>query len=184
MKFPSSALWDFSIQTYQIPEVEATCLKLQDTLNADVNIILYCCWMGENRHPLCSEQLQLLMETTDPWQNSILKPLRNARRMMKQHIIAMPAELLEQTINNMSEMEINAERMEQQALEKALDTNSLPVDNSRSPLDISAANLSLYLQQLDGVTGITDVAADLTALLDAIYQDQEAIQIALMSAAG
>jgi hypothetical protein len=74
--------------------------------------------------------------------------------------------------------------MEQQALEKALDTNSLPVDNSRSPLDISAANLSLYLQQLDGVTGITDVAADLTALLDAIYQDQEAIQIALMSAAG
>lgn len=184
MKFPSSALWDFSTRTYRIPQVETACLNLQDTVNADVNIILYCCWMGEQRHALSSEQLKLLMETTDPWQNSILKPLRNARRMMKQHIIAMPAELLEQTINNMSEMEINAERMEQQALEKAIDTDSLPVDDSRSPLDISTANLSLYLQQLDGATTISDVATDLTALLDAIYQDQEAIQIALMSAAG
>ncbi|HEY9032588.1 MAG TPA: TIGR02444 family protein [Pseudomonadales bacterium] len=184
MKFPSSEFWDFSTRTYQIPQVETACLSLQDNVNADVNIILYCCWLGENRQPLGADDMALLLDTSQRWQQAILQPLRNARRMMKQHIIAMPAELLEQTVRNMSDMEINAEHMEQQALEKALDLDSRPADDSRNPLDISAANLSLYLRQLDGVSGIADIAADVTALLDAIYQDAEAIQLALMSAAG
>jgi len=184
MKFPSSEFWDFSIRTYRMPQVETACLSLQDTVNADVNIILYCCWMGEKRQPLGADDMTLLLDTSQRWQDAILQPLRNARRMLKQHIIAMPDKRLEQTVRNMSEVEINAEHMEQQALEKAIDLGSRPADDSRSPLAISTANLSLYLQQLEGVSGIGDIAAELTALLDAIYQDEEAIQLALMSAAG
>ena len=184
MKFPKSELWDFSIQTWKIPAVEDACLSLQNTVDADVNILLYCCWLGDKQLLLSSDDILQLIEASNPWQNSILKPLRNARRMMKQHIIAMPAELLDQTVNNMSEMEINAERMQQQSLEKAIDLAQRQPTADRTPLDVSTANLSLYLQQLDQVSAVSDIADDLTRLLDAIYQDAEAIQIALMSAAG
>ena len=183
MKFPKSELWDYSTQTYRLPGVEKACLKLQDSVGADVNVILYCCWLGDKRQLLKDQDLITLARSPSPWQNAILKPLRNARRMMKQHIIAMPAELLDQTISNMTEMEINAERMEQQSLEKAIDLTQRPIQQDRTPVDISAANLALYFQQLEGVTSLNDVSADLTGLLDAIYQDAEAIQIALMSAA-
>ena len=183
MKFPDSELWTFSTQTYQIPEVEQACLNLQNNFHADVNIILYCCWMGEKRLTLALDDILLLIQTAEPWQNSILVPLRDARRVIKQHIIAMPTDLLEQTISNMTEMELNAEHMEQQALEKAIATEGKAINGDKTAVEISTANLSLYLQQLDGVTSISDVSADLTQLLDALYQDAEAIQMALMSAA-
>ena len=183
MNFPESELWNFSTQTYQIPEVEAACLKLQDEFSADVNIILYCCWLGENNIELSPDEILVLIQTTEPWQNSILKPLRNARRMMKNHIIAMPAELLDQTISNMNEMEINSERMEQQSLEKVIDISSKEKNIEKSPVEITTTNLSLYFQQLDSVSSINDVSNELTSLLDAIYKDAEAIQMALMTAA-
>ena len=183
MNFPESALWNFSTQTYQIPEVETACLALQDNFSADINIILFGCWLGENKIELSTEDIQTLMQTTQPWQNSILKPLRNARRMMKQHIIAMSPELLDQTISNMHEMEINAERMAQQSIEKAIDLSAKNISEEKSSVEISTINVSIYLQQLDSVNSISDVSNELTALLDGIYQDAEAIQMALMMAA-
>ena len=182
MKFSDSELWNFSTQTYQIPEVETACLNLQDNFSADVNIILYCCWLGEKSFELNVDDVTALILAAQPWKN-ILQPLRKTRRIMKKHIIAMPAELLDQTINNMSEMEINAEHMAQQALEKTIDLSTKTKIEDKSPVEITTGNLSTYLQQLDSVSSISDISNDLTALLDGIYQDAEAIQMALMAAA-
>ena len=183
MNFPESQLWNYSTQTYQVPEVENACLNLQNNYSADVNILLNCCWLGENQIELSGDDLTALMMASSPWQNSILKPLRNARRMMKQHIIAMPLELIDQTIQNMNEMEINAERMEQQSLEKIIDVDTRQKNQDKSVLEIATSNLTLYLTQLESVGSLSDVSNELAALLDAIYQDAEAIQLALMAAA-
>jgi uncharacterized protein (TIGR02444 family) len=183
MNFPESRFWNYSLQTYQLPVVEQICLKLQNEFQADVNMVLYCCWTGDQLLRLESDDITALVTTSAPWQDAILKPLRNARKTVKQHIIAMPADLLDQTIGNMKQMEINAEHLQQLELEKVLDLNEKIPSEDASNVTITAANLALYFQHLETVSAINDVADELTQLLDAIYQDEEATQLALMSAA-
>ena len=48
--------WDFSVRTYGVPGVSQACLALQDERGVDVNMLLYCIWIGATRGEF-SEQL-------------------------------------------------------------------------------------------------------------------------------
>lgn len=181
MNFPDSAFWNYSIQIYQTPDVEQACLNLQNEFNADVNIILFCLWMGEQKRRLSLDEVLVLTLTSAPWQDAILKPLRNARKTMKQHIIAMPPELLDQTMCNMREMELNAEHMQQLELEKTLDLANKPAEPDMSAVEVTTGNLIMYFKQLESVSSLGDVNQEITALLNAVFQDVEAVQTSLMS---
>lgn len=180
MIFPDSPLWNYSTQIYQLAEVESSCLHLQNTFEADVNILLYCCWLAEQGIELDTQDIQRLITATQPWQTSMIKPLREARKMMKQHIIAMPSEMLEQTIANISEMELNAEHMAQLSLEKAIHLKNKQKNTEKNPVEIAAHNLALYSQQLESTSTDSDIMIRLGEFLDAIFQDTEATQSALM----
>ena len=97
---------------------------------------------------------------------------------MKQHIIAMPSELLDQTVSNLSEMELNAEHMSQLALEKIMDLNE--VVDKEPAVACATLNTSIYLQQLESISSINDVTEQLNKLLNAVYQNAEAVQVSLM----
>jgi len=183
MNFPDSELWTFSEQTYALPDVEDSCLKLQNDFDADINIILYCIWVAEKSVLLSQDDIQLLIKTTEPWQKTILRPLRDARKMMKQHIIAMPSDMLDQTVNNLGEMELNAEHMSQLALEKIINFNKIPDKAELSTIECTSSNLSEYFQQLESIAATSDLTSELSTLLNAVFQDPEAIQTALMSKA-
>lgn len=183
MIFPDSQLWNYSTQIYQLAGVESSCLNLQNTFDTDVNILLYCCWLAEQGIELGTQDIPQLIAATQPWQTSMIQPLREARKMMKQHIIALPSELLKQTITNLSEMELNAEHMAQLSLEKAIHLNDKQKNKDKNSVEIAAHNLALYCQQLESVPDNSDIMSPLGDLLDAIYQDTEAAQSALMLAA-
>lgn len=180
MIFPDSQFWNYSTQIYQLAEVESSCLHLQNCFEADVNILLYCCWLAEQGIELDAQDIQRLIAATQPWQTSMIKPLREARKMMKQHIIAMPSEMLEQTIANISEMELNAEHMAQLSLEKVIHLKTRPKNSEKSPVEISAHNLALYSQALESIPADSNIMSELGVLLDAVFQDNEATQSALM----
>jgi len=182
MKFPDSELWRYSTQVYQITDVEDSCLQLQNQFDADVNILLYCCWAGDKTHTLNNEEISALQTVSNPWQN-ILKPLRDARQMMKQHVIPIPADQRQQTVTNMSELEINAEHMAQLALEDCIDITTKTASTELSNAECCAQNLFTYLQLLTTVNAINDITEYVSTLLNAIYQDDEAVQMALMVAA-
>ena len=45
--------WDFSLAIYRLPGVADRLIALQDDYDADVNLVLFCCWCGqEGRLPL------------------------------------------------------------------------------------------------------------------------------------
>jgi len=182
MKFPNSELWCYSTQVYTIVEVEKSCLQLQNEFEADVNILLYCCWAGEKKCLLNNEELSAIQTVTTPWQR-ILKPLRDARQMMKQHVVPIPADQRQQTVTNMSELELNAEHMEQLALESCIDFTAKTPSSEQSSADCCAQNLFVYLQLLDAVNSTNDITEWVTTLLNGIYQDDETVQMALMVAA-
>jgi len=180
MDYPKSELWNYSTHLWTLPGVEDLCISLQTEYDADVNLLIYCLWLGEQKRCLNEDDLQVMLDTVKPWQ-TMIKPLRNSRRMMQQQMIAMPGELVEQSIANMKEMEINAEHMAQLALEKALDPDNIQRTESASIADCGLANLQLYMLSRDSIDNINDVTAILGQLLTAVVADEEAVQMALMN---
>ena len=182
MNFPDSEFWNYSIQVYQIPEVEQACLALQNGYQIDVNLLLYCCWAGDNKVKLSSDNIQQLIVAAHPWQ-SIIKPLRDSRRLLKNEVMALDNGLAVETGNNLKEMELNAEHMAQLDIEKTLDLSSMHRNNEHPASYFASCNAALYLLQLNSVSSLNEVNETLSQLLDAIYQDPEAIQSALMTIA-
>lgn len=180
MKFPESPFWNYSSQLFQIAEVAEACLAMQNNFDADVNLLLFCCWAGDHHRQLDDTDINNLITASAPWQNAIIKPLREARKLMKNHIIAMPASLHNQTITNLNEMELNAEHMAQLNLEKTIDFKSRPA-NDATPIDTSARNLLVYVQTLEK-TQASDISGHITRLLKQVYGDDEMVQTAMMMA--
>ena len=182
MKFPDSPFWNYSCRLFQLSDVADSCLSLQNSVAADVNLLLYCCWAGDNAIQLSSADIQQLIRASAPWQTAIIKPLRDARKMLKNQIIAMPAPLHTQTITNLSEMELNAEHMAQLDLEKTLNfkTRSTTAD---IPINISARNLMHYAQTLKPELD-DQITTQLTRVLNFIYGDEELVQRAMTTTIG
>jgi uncharacterized protein (TIGR02444 family) len=70
----AEAFWTWSLATY--PAVQELALRFQDNAGGDVNLLLFCAWI---RH-LAPEELDAVEAAVRPWRESVLVPLREARR--------------------------------------------------------------------------------------------------------
>lgn len=172
MKFPPSEFWNFSTEVYQRPETEQACLHLQDQYQADINILLYCCWAGQKQILLSENDLSLLIKTSMPWQKNILTHLRAARTTLKTSKVIIPDELREQTRSNISEMELNAEHMAQLDLEKALNLKKKAIEKHTSAEECCLHNLNLYCQQMESPLSTEDISRELTLITYALRVDK------------
>ena len=99
--------WRFCLRTYDIPQVKATCLALQDNYSADVNMLLLCCWLDKQRISLSKNMWDDLYKLSADWQENTLNPLRAKRRKATRPSAAYTALL---------DMELSREKSEQKAL--------------------------------------------------------------------
>lgn len=180
MDFPNSNFWNYSSQVWTLPEVEKLSLELQNEFDTNINILFYSCWLGDKNRCLSDDDLQVLLDTIQPWQ-TIIKPLRDSREMMQKSLIAMPKQLAKQTLGNISEMELNAEHMTQLAMEKALNPEKLATCAKQSNIESSLKNIKTYLTSLEGGSSNEPMLNKIGQLLSAIYGDEQSVQLALMS---
>jgi len=115
-----SQFWTFSLTVYGEPAVQQECLELQDRHGVDVNLLLFCAFVGAVHGAVLSEEevRQLAGAVTD-WQQNVVRSLRQARRALKPLAtdaspIAAPAAALRATVKA---MELEAERIEQMILD-------------------------------------------------------------------
>src|SRR5262245_56379871 len=79
-----NSFWRFSLDVYAAPGVEAECLALQATHDVDVNLLLFCAWAGaQERWRLGAADVDRLSEAVRAWRETVVKPLRSARRAIK-----------------------------------------------------------------------------------------------------
>ncbi|HEX6842145.1 MAG TPA: TIGR02444 family protein [Stellaceae bacterium] len=132
--------WQFSLDFYARPGVEAACLALQDQHGRDVNIMLYLCWLGlAARGRIDGAGLARAEEAMAPWRRAAIEPLRKARRDLDPAERDGVAALYEAA----KAIELAAERMGQQRL-AALAPPPVPQRADTAAVD-AAANLTLYL---------------------------------------
>lgn len=81
---PGQAFWEFSLMLYSRPGVAEACLRLQDRLGADVNLLLFGCWVGAcGGGRLADADWRRLIGGTGSWRSGIVEPLRQVRRRLK-----------------------------------------------------------------------------------------------------
>jgi len=103
--------WRFSLVLYGQPGVAGECLELQDKFGVNINLLLFCAWLGRRGVALSRDDLEGASCLIASWHDHVVRPLRGARRQMKFHhddVSALRAQV--------QRVEVEAEQVEQAML--------------------------------------------------------------------
>jgi uncharacterized protein (TIGR02444 family) len=133
--------WAFSLAVYGKPGVSAECLALQRALGIDVNMLLFCAWLGAARGvSVTASDIDAFEAIVRPWHESVVRALRRARDAVK----AKP-EMAHDEVKALREqildVELRAEQVEQAMLFQAAAARPSAKTSSASV----RANLRAYL---------------------------------------
>lgn len=115
-----SRFWTFSLAVYADPAVQQECLALQDDHSVDINLLLFCAFVGAVHGAVLSEQVvNEAANVSRAWQKDVVGALRAARRTLRR--FAAETSPLDTPIaalrTRVKELELDAERVEQAMLE-------------------------------------------------------------------
>lgn len=170
MKRAPFPLWRFSLRTYGAPGVATACLALQDACGADVNLMLFCCWLGVEGRLLNKRLLRKSAAAVSAWQSEVLQPLRRARHAVKKGIAAVPQEWSAHMRTGFAAMELDADYAEQLVLAEQAELVPRHAGTLR-PQAAAAANLACYIESL-GVAENATAKGNMDILLAACFAEK------------
>ncbi len=112
----SNPFWDFSLALYSSAAVQKACIDLQDGSGVDVNVLLYMFWHASHRRQLTPGDARMVLDALEGWRVEVVVPLRTARRNLKTPPPAVDAAGAEALRTIVKKAELEAERLQQQAL--------------------------------------------------------------------
>jgi len=129
MDWPANPFWDYSVELYQRPGVEAACLELQRRHGLDVNLVLLCCWQASRGIELDAAALRAARDAVASWQAEVVRLLRALRQRLKARLVEPePGSVVERwpglaaTIRERAlALEIDGERLAQLGLRRAVE---------------------------------------------------------------
>jgi len=130
--------WTFSLALYSRKPVADYCLALQESFDADVNLLLFCCWLGCEGRLLEPGHVEFLVAEVRPLRKQLILPLRRRRQLLdRTGDQAQRRQLLSQ--------ELAAEQAEQQRLYTWYCRQQLPATSVANGV---ASNLAVYFESL------------------------------------
>ncbi len=161
--------WPFSLRVYGKPGVPPACLALQNDHSLDVNLLLYCSWLGVHGVELDAATLARVLAFATPWSEHVVRPLRQARTWMKQADDArkqLPPDAYAELRESIKTIELAAERLQQLGLE-AMTLRSVSTSvRAGEAASCAGGNLMLYASEAD-VTLDTDSRMHLVTIISA-----------------
>lgn len=157
MDFPDHPFWDFSLDVYARDGVAQACLALQDRHGVDVNVLLFCLWLGRAGHPaLDAKTIDDITDQIADWHDEVVRALRRVRRLLKEALGPIPETLQKSLRRRVQKVELEAEHIEQLALAAGYADRA-----GEGPVHERAAtardNLAAYLAVLEIVPDKEDV---------------------------
>jgi len=135
--------WRFSLAVYEPVDVAEECLALQDALGLDVNVLLFCAWLGTRAFVLSRSEIESASRIVATWHDNVVRPLRSVRRQIK----ARFGSEFEDLRSRVKIMELEAEQIEQAMLfDYAQGIQSLRASTDHR--DAIAGNVSEYIAMM------------------------------------
>lgn len=146
MEQGQSQFWTFSLNVYGAAGVPEECLQLQDRYGVDVNLLLFCAYVGAVHGALLPDrEVRAAAAAVCDWNNNIVASLREARRALKpfaanSSATGAAAAALRTTVKT---AELEAERLEQMILEtwSAARIGTWPRAEPQAAISANAATL-------------------------------------------
>jgi uncharacterized protein (TIGR02444 family) len=167
---PAQAFWDFSGAFYREPGVQNACLALQDDYGLDVNLLLYACWLGLSEGVALTEaERGAALARAKDWKDTVLLPLRGARRAVKAAQLAGAGEDLSADLYEaLKQAELKAERIAQNFMVKHA-PQARPELTLAERRKLAEANLALCL---GSVGAVRDAAHPIFAAIEVFVGGQ------------
>ena len=141
-KLPTHPFWQFSLQVYEEPNVEAALLHLQDHYDLNINLVLYCCWFAKTGlGRIKQKEFKCVVESTRNWHRQVTESLRKLRRKASKHADDPSIANIKKHILN---TEIAAEHIEQLILVERLLPNPDPYKTPEQRLKDAYFNIQTY----------------------------------------
>jgi uncharacterized protein (TIGR02444 family) len=173
-EFPEHPFWDFSLSVYMSEGVGVACLDLQDAHELDVNVLLFCMWLGASgRGALTTTEMKTVTGAVQEWHHDVVRELRAVRVRMKGGMPPAPADLSESLRQRIQKAEIDCEHTEQLMLAGAIDKEA---DDSRADahrLVDAVANIAAYFGVFGGVATDAD-RSNVAHMLGVAFNGQDA----------
>jgi uncharacterized protein (TIGR02444 family) len=125
--------WDWSQQVYARTDMERLLLSLQESHGLNVNLLLWCLWTGAWFEEADEIVIRKAKDVTAEWSRSVTSPLRGVRRFLKAPPAQVAAAEIEPLRAVAKELELSAEKFEQDMLQ------ALAVANLRLSPNLSGA---------------------------------------------
>ncbi len=172
---PGTEFWAFTLKVYGEKGMSEALIALQDGYSADVNILLFCLWAAVAGHkPFAAAQLEKATNAVFRWQNEVIVPIREIRRLLKSpESVAGASDAVQQLALTLRETvksaELAGEHAAQNILAATLERRG-DVPNREQSADSGAANLATYFQ-LAGVTPDDALRRAAETLIGAVFKD-------------
>ena len=128
--------WRFSLAVYGQGEVAKECLQLQQALGIDINLLLFCAWLGTRGIALSKAEIEAASSTVGSWHENVVRPLRGVR----QHIKKLERIDVESFRGKVKGMELEAEQIEQAMLFAHSKKIQIPKTDSRDAITTNVKN--------------------------------------------
>jgi len=152
---------------------------MQNDYGADVNMLLYCCWVGAAVGTFDDALFNRASEYSARWAENVVIPLREARTWMKHTgctAEATPIEDCMQLREEVKSVEFAAEKMQQEVLESFVPVEKLRAAAADQFTSDVAANLKLYLESI-GIQRSADVRRRIVEIVRAAFPGVDELTI-------
>jgi uncharacterized protein (TIGR02444 family) len=139
----NSPLWDFSVRFYRTPGLGDACIRLQDEVGVDVNVLLFLLWNASLKRRFSAAEVAAIDRHVAAWRQNAVIPLRNVRRALKAAPGPLPAGEAEVFRTKIKGLELEAERLQQQALDGYTPSTRLG-ETANSAEEAARANVAAY----------------------------------------
>jgi uncharacterized protein (TIGR02444 family) len=142
--------WRFSLTVYGEPGVAKECLVLQEAIGLDVNVLLFCAWLGSRAVVLNRAEIEAVSAAVADWHENVVRPLRGVR----QHIKKLQCDNLETFRTKVKGIELEAEQIEQAIL---FANAKRFQDRNANASDAIARNVNDYIVMKSGKMSAPDL---------------------------
>ena len=170
-RFEDHPFWDFSLRVYGSDGVPAACIALQERRGIDVNLLLFCAWIGESgRGVLAESDLEATLAATTAWNRDIVCGLRVVRNRLKGGILPIPTDRSDVLRKMILEIEVKSEHVEQIALAAAVTRLADPALAAERRCDDAVINVAAYFRR-HGFTPDAEDARQMAIVLDPAFPE-------------
>lgn len=168
--FPEHPFWDFSLEVYRIEGVPPACLVVQERHGVDVNVLLFCCWLGASgRGVMSAGELRAALAAVDAWNREIVRSVRAVRQRLKGGMPPAPRALSDALRSRIAKIEVDLEHVEQLTIAAAVDRPANDALAAEKRAADAAANVGAYLATI-GARLVDDDRRQLATILAAAFR--------------